>query len=149
MVFFDDQDGNHIAVRLPANPKEIAALHRLFAVANLYVEFEPVHHYLIVLNDRPQVVGGLYYRYEDPEHVHLEKLVVAEKYRKSGVSEGLLSEFFHRLQEEGVQIITVGYLRPQFFYRFGFKIDERYGNMVKILESAKEESRREATLETI
>ena len=63
-----------------------------------------------------------------------EKIVVGERYRKSGVSEGLLEEFFNRMRDKGVNIVTVGFLSPQFFYRFGFKIDERYGNLVKILK---------------
>lgn len=139
VVFIEDNDGNQLAVRKPANPKEIAKLHKLFTLANLPVEFRPEHQYLVVLNPRGRVVAGMFYHHVDAKHVHLEKIVVQEHHRRKEISDGLLNEFFNRLTSQGVEIVTVGYLRPQYFYKFGFKIDHRYGNMMKRLESEEQE----------
>lgn len=133
VVFIEDQHGNLLSIRNPASPKEIGRLHKLFNMARLPVEFRPEHHYLVVLNERLQVIGGLFYGHTEAEQAHLEKIVVDERYRRKGISDGLLNEFFNRLRGQGVKIVTVGYLRPQFFYRFGFALDRRYGNMVKRL----------------
>jgi N-acetylglutamate synthase-like GNAT family acetyltransferase len=144
VVFVHDSEGNRYAIRHPAHPKEIARLHKMFSNASLPVEFRPEHQFLVMLNEHVQVIGGLFYRQTDPECVHLEKVVVDERYRKKGLSEGLLHEFFNRLISQGVKNVTVGFLRPQYFYRFGFKIDERYGNMVKELDTEASKERKEA-----
>ncbi|MCG8605452.1 GNAT family N-acetyltransferase, partial [bacterium] len=136
VVFVKDQYSNVLSIRHPATPKEIAHLHRLFIQANLPLEFQSEHEFLVVLDEKAHVVGGLFYRRILDTTVHLEKIVVAPTHRKHGISDGLLNEFFNRLQNEGVRIVTVGFLRPEFFYRFGFKIDHRYGNMVKRLDKS-------------
>lgn len=134
VVFIEDNEGNQLAIREPANPKEVAKLHKLFTIANLPVEFTPEHRFLVVLGARGQVVGGMFYHYIDASHVHLEKVVVQERYRGREISDGLLKEFFNRLRSQGVEVLSVGFLRPSFFFKFGFRIDHRYGNMVKRLE---------------
>ncbi len=133
MVFIESREGDNFAIRNPANPKEIARLHKLFTAANLPVEFKPEHQFLVVLDARVQVVGGLFYRPVAPGHIHLEKVVVDPYFRKKGVSQGLLTEFFNRAKGQEIKIITVGFFRPQYFYKFGFRIDQRYGNMVRKL----------------
>ncbi|MFQ5823860.1 MAG: GNAT family N-acetyltransferase [bacterium] len=134
VVFIEDDDGNLLSIRHPAAPKEIARLHRLFTLANMPVEFHPEHQFLVVLDERLQVIGGLFYRQVDVQTVHMEKIVVAERHRKKGVSDGLMREFFNRLRSQRIKIVTVGFLRPEYFYKFGFKIDHHYGGMVKNLE---------------
>ncbi|MCH7675661.1 GNAT family N-acetyltransferase [candidate division KSB1 bacterium] len=133
IVFIEDQEGHKLGIRRPASAKEIAKLHKLYTMANLPIEFRPEHQYLIVVNERLQVIGGIFYRFIEPQNVHLEKIVVDNRYRKKGVSNGLMQEFFNRLKNQEVKIVTVGFLRPEFFYRFGFKIEHSYGNMVKRL----------------
>ncbi|MFQ6114864.1 MAG: GNAT family N-acetyltransferase, partial [bacterium] len=141
VVFIEDDDGNLLSIRHPATPKEIARLHRLFTLANMPVEFRTEHQFLVVLNERLQVIGGLFYHQVDAQTVHMGKIVVAEPHRKKGVSDGLMTEFFNRLRNQGVKIVTVGFFRPEYFYKFGFKIDHRFGNMVRKIEpTARKES---------
>ena len=133
IVFIEDLEGRKLGIRQPASAKEIAKLHKLYTMANLPIVFRPEHQYLIVVNERLQVIGGLFYRFVESNHVHLEKIVVDNRYRKKGVSNGLMLEFFNRLKNQEVKVATVGFLRPEFFYKFGFKIEHSYGNMVKRL----------------
>ncbi len=134
VVYVEDKEGYQFAIRHPVSPKEIARLHKLFTLANLAVDFRPDHQFLLILNDKSHVIGGLFYRNAKPGHVHLEKVVVDGHYRRKGISDGLLNDFFNRLMSQAIEIVTVGFLRPQFFYKFGFQIDHRYGNMVKKLK---------------
>jgi predicted GNAT family N-acyltransferase len=128
-----DYEGGSFFIRTPVNPKEIARLHQLFLINNLSVQFKPDHLYLIALNERNQLIGGLFYSKVDRETAHIEKIVVADYYRKKGVSDGILKEFFKRMKNEHYEFVTTGFFRPEYFYRFGFKIERKYAGLVKKL----------------
>jgi long-chain acyl-CoA synthetase len=134
VVQLADYDGGIYSVRTPVNPKEITRLHQLFLANNLSVEFRPEHRYLVAINDRNQLIGGVFYRSIDNQTVHIEKIVVTTYYRKKGVSDGILNEFFKRARNDHFKFVTTGFFRPEYFYRFGFKIERKYAGLVKILD---------------
>ena len=134
VVTLEDYDGAHYHVRKPISPKEISRLHKIFLEANLPVVFKPEHRYLIAVSERGFVIGGLFYRILDERTVHIEKIVVTGKYRRKGISEGLMREFFSRMQDGKFRYVTTGFFRPEYFYRFGFKIERKYAGLVKDLE---------------
>ena len=63
----------------------------------------------------------------------MEKVVVSNRYRKKGISEGLMKEFFNRMRGENMEQVTTGFFRPEYFYRFGFKVERKYSGLVKNL----------------
>jgi GNAT superfamily N-acetyltransferase len=135
VVTVEDRDGNNLRIRHALNPREVARLHRLFLDANLEVHFRQEHRYLVALNDRNRVIGGIYYDVEeDGTGAHLEKIVVAQRYRRCGIAEGLMNEFFNRLRDAGVTTVTTGFFRPEYFYTFDFKIEKKYAGLVKKLQ---------------
>ncbi len=135
VVTLEDHDGNPFHIRHALNPKEVARLHRLFLESNLEVRFRPEHRYLVALNDRLQLIGGIYYDIEeDGTSAHLEKIVVAESYRKKGIAHALMQEFCNRLRAAGVKAVTTGFYRPEYFYGFGFKLERHYAGLVKPLD---------------
>jgi len=135
VVTLDDVDGNAFRVRHALSPKEVERLHRLFLAAKLDVRFGPEHRYLVAINDKEQIIGGIYYTVEEGgTSAHLEKIVVAERYRRKGVADGLMKQFFNRLRAAGFQTVTTGFFRPEYFYSYGFKIERRYAGLVKELE---------------
>lgn len=133
VVQLQDNDGNLYLIRHPVNPKEISRLHQLFIETNLNVNFRPEHQYLVAVSDRGFIIGGLFYYRTDEETVHMEKIVVANRYRRKGISEGLMNELFSRLKGEKVKFVTTGFFRPEYFYRFDFKIERKYAGLVKEL----------------
>ena len=133
VVTFLDREGEQIQVRDPLNPREVARLHRLFHKFNLPVSFQPQDQFLLAFNEREQLVGGLFYYRHDKETVHLEKIVVADHYRRKGVSGGILNEFFNRMKALNYLRVKTGFFRPEFFYRFGFRIEKGYAGLVKNL----------------
>jgi GNAT superfamily N-acetyltransferase len=134
VVTLEDQDGSPFQVRHALSPKEVARLHRLFLAASLDVRFRPEHQYLVAVNDRGILIGGIVYEMEDEGRgSHLEKIVVAERYRKKGVADGLMKEFFNRVRAAGAAAVTTGFFRPEYFYAYGFKIEKRYAGLVKEL----------------
>ncbi len=135
VVSLDDVDGNVFRVRHALLPKEVERLHRLFLAAKLDVRFGPEHRFLLAINDREQIIGGIYYKVEeDGTTAHLEKIVVAERYRRKGVADGLMHQFFNRLRAAGTKTLTTGFFRPEYFYSYGFKIERRYAGLVKDLD---------------
>jgi len=135
VVALEDLDGGLFRVRHALLPREVERLHRLFLAARLDVQFGPEHRYLVGINERDQIIGGIYYEIEeDGQRAHLEKIVVAESYRRKGVADGLMKEFFNRLRAAGVKAVTTGFFRPEYFYAHGFKIEKRYAGLVKSLQ---------------
>jgi long-subunit acyl-CoA synthetase (AMP-forming)/N-acetylglutamate synthase-like GNAT family acetyltransferase len=134
VVTQEDHDGGAFQVRHALTPKEVGRLHRLFLAAKLDVRFRPEHQYLVAVNDRGVLIGGIYYEMEDEgRSAHLEKIVVAERYRKKGVADGLMTEFFNRMRAAGASTVTTGFFRPEYFYGYGFTIEKRYAGLVKVL----------------
>jgi long-subunit acyl-CoA synthetase (AMP-forming)/GNAT superfamily N-acetyltransferase len=134
VVSLEDQEGGRFRVRHALNPKEVGRLHKLFFAAKLDVHFRPEHRYLVAINDRQQILGGIYYEIEEGgESAHLEKIVVAEAWRRKGVADGLMGELFNRLRAAGVKTVTTGFFRPEYFYGYGFRIEKRYAGLVKSL----------------
>jgi len=134
VVTLEDHDGTPFQVRHALSPKEVGRLHRLFVAAKLDVRFRAEHQYLVAVNDRGGLIGGIFYELEDEgRSAHLEKIVVAERLRKKGVADGLMKEFFNRVRAAGATTVTTGFFRPEYFYGYGFKIEKRYAGLVKEL----------------
>ena len=133
VVQLQDDDGNIFTIRNPINPKEISKLHQLYLEANLNVNFRPEHQYLVALSERGFIIGGTFYYRSDEDTVHMEKIVVSNRYRRKGISEGLMNELFSRVKSDNIKFITTGFFRPEYFYRFGFKIERKYSGLVKEL----------------
>ena len=133
VVQLTDEDGNPFIIRSPVSPKEISRLHSLFLDSNLIVNFRPEHRFLVALSERGFIIGGLFYEMIDEHTVHMEKIVVSSRYRKTGISESLMNEFLKRLKSEHLKYVTTGFFRPEYFYKFGFKVEKKYSGLVKEL----------------
>jgi long-subunit acyl-CoA synthetase (AMP-forming)/GNAT superfamily N-acetyltransferase len=134
VVTVEDRDGRPYYIRHAISPKEVARLHRLFLAARLPVQFRPDHRFLVAINPRGHLIGGLFYEVQPESHsAHMDKLVVAEPFQRQGVAGALLDELGNRLRTAGYRSLTTGFFRPQFFYRYGFTVERRYAGLVKSL----------------
>ncbi len=134
VVSMTDQLGRRFQIRPPVSPREVSRLHRLFVEASLPVSFGSEHDFLIAVGDRGEPIGGLFYDVDaDSRTAHLDKIVVAERFRRHGVGEALMGEFIERLRGAGLARLMTGYFRPEFFRRFGFAVDPRVGGLVREL----------------
>ncbi len=133
VVEYEDYDGIPFTIRKPVSPKEISRLYQLFIDANLLVNFRPEHNFLVAISERGFIIGGLFFNYVDDKTVYMDKIVVSNRYRKKGISDRLMNELFNRLKSEKVNFVTTGFFRPEYFYRFGFKIERKYSGLVKDL----------------
>ena len=133
VVQLTDEEGNPFMIRSPISPKEISKLHSLFLDSNLVVNFRPEHRFLVALSERGFIIGGLFYEMIDEQTAHMEKIVISTRYRRTGISENLMNEFLKRLKSEHIRYVTTGFFRPEYFYKFGFKVEKKYSGLVKEL----------------
>jgi len=139
VVSLEDSEGVPFRIRHALNPKEVGRLHRLFLAAKLQVQFRPEHRFLVALNERGAIIGGLFYD-EEPESqtAHMEKIVVANGNQGRGIAGALIEELRNRLRTAGYTSLTTGFFRPQFFYRMGFTVEKRYAGLYQSLVEEKE-----------
>lgn len=64
VVRLEDQNGAPFLVRHALSPREVGRLHRLFVAAKLDIRFRAEHQYLVAVNDRGTLIGGIYYELE-------------------------------------------------------------------------------------
>jgi GNAT superfamily N-acetyltransferase len=134
VVTLEDSEGAPYRIRHALNPKEVGRLHRLFLAAKLQVQFRPEHRFLVALNERGTLIGGLFYE-EDPESqtAHMDKIVVSNGFQGRGIAAALMAELGNRLRTAGYTSLTTGFFRPQFFYRMGFTVEKRYAGLYRSL----------------
>ncbi|WP_041453395.1 GNAT family N-acetyltransferase [Anaeromyxobacter dehalogenans] len=134
VVALTDEAGERFTVRGPVSPREVARLLHMFHESNLQVTFTTEHEFLLCLDPKDTVIGGLFYRQVAPDRVHMEKLVVGRRLRGRGVADGLMREFARRLKARGVRRMETGYFQPEYLRRFGFRTDPTSGGLVREIE---------------
>ncbi len=135
VVGLTDAEGRRFSVRAPATPREVAKLIHLFEEANLAVTFSAEHEFLLALDSKETVIGGLFYRAAGADRVFMEKLVVSRKQRGKGVSDGLMRELMRRLRGRGARALETGFFQPKYFRRYGFRTDPGSGGLVADLDA--------------
>jgi long-subunit acyl-CoA synthetase (AMP-forming) len=128
-------DGSHYTLRGPVSPREVARLLHLFHESNLEVAFSTEHEFLLALDAKGTVIGGLFYRPVAAGRTHMEKVVVGRKHRAKGVADGLIRDFFRRLQARGVFAVETGYFQPDYLKRFGFRTDPSSGGLIREIDA--------------
>ncbi len=140
VVTYEDSEGRPYQIRHALSAKEVGRLHRLFLTAKLQVQFRPEHRFLVAVDDRGNLLGGLFYEEQPEDHTaHMDKIVVAEGFSGRGIARALIDELRNRLLTAGYRSLTTGFFRPQFFYRMGFKVERRYAGLVRSLSEEDEE----------
>ncbi len=141
VVTHEDAEGQPYQVRHALSAKEVGRLHRMFLAAKLQVQFRPEHRFLVAVDERGNLLGGLFYE-EQPEgqSAHMEKIVVAERFQGRGIAAALIEEVCNRLRSAGCRSLTTGFFRPQFFYRMGFTVERRYAGLFRSLVEEPDDS---------
>jgi long-subunit acyl-CoA synthetase (AMP-forming) len=130
-----DEEGSRFWIRGPVSPREVARLLQLFHEAHLQVTFGGEHEFLLALDAKETVIGGLFWRHVSSGRAHMEKVVVTRKHRGKGVSDGLMREFVRRLRARGIGLLETGYFQPEYLRRYGFRTDPTSGGLVLDLGS--------------
>ncbi len=133
MISRHDSKGTAFRIRRAMHPKEIIQLQQHFVKARMDINFTHEHKFLVALNKKGSVIGGLFYLDQGDDVVYMDKVVVSDNHRGGGISRGLLNEFVNRMRNAQKKMITTGFLHPGYFYKFGFIIEKDQGGLVKYL----------------
>ncbi|MDP6339768.1 MAG: AMP-binding protein [Candidatus Marinimicrobia bacterium] len=133
VVLIEDKSGNTFKIRPPFHPKEVARFHRLLLEAKLDVQFEAQHEFLLIMDKKDHLAGGVFWKRMGPRIAHLEKVVIVPHYRKSYLSIRLIEELFNRIKIKKFEFLTVGFFQSGLFYKLGFEINQKFGGLVKKL----------------
>jgi long-subunit acyl-CoA synthetase (AMP-forming)/GNAT superfamily N-acetyltransferase len=134
VVSLTDDDGGRYQIRGPTHPREVARFFQLCQDAHINAAFGAEHEYLLAIDEKELVIGGLYYRWLKPPRAFLEKMVVGRKHRGKGIGDSIMREFFRRMRGRGVTTLETGYLAPELLRRYGFRTDPTSGGVVRDLE---------------
>jgi long-subunit acyl-CoA synthetase (AMP-forming)/GNAT superfamily N-acetyltransferase len=129
-----DATGRPFTVREPIGAGEIGRLLRLLSESGL-APGSPAGQLVLVDADE-RVVGGITWRASAPKVAHLEGLVVTPSLRARGLAVALLDDFCGRLASAGYTAVHTHFGPGPFPFAPGFRVDRRWGGLVRLLEPA-------------
>ena len=131
-----DSIGLSYTIRRPVSPSEIGSLHKLFILDNYPLKIVNDLKYLVITDqdDDENIIGGISYKILYPKIANIEGIEIAKSYRGRGLAGKLVEDFCERLLSEGIKTVTTHYYLKSFFERFNFKLDNRYGGLVRFLK---------------
>jgi hypothetical protein len=140
VTHFADARGESYDLREPVEPEEIGQLYRLFFQERFPKTVSELDRYLVVVDAAGRVVGGLCYKLESAELAHLDGAVVNSSVGGRGIATALLEDFATRMASRGIKVLRTGFFMRRFCERRGFRIDHRWGGLVRFLGGAELEA---------
>ena len=123
----------------PSVPRKSEGSIGSFLAAKLSVQFRREHRFLVAVNERSQLIGGLFYEVNtEARTAHMDKVVISDHFQGRGIAGHLLEELCNRMRSSGAVSVTTGFFRPQFFYRNGFTVEKRYAGLVRRIDAPQE-----------
>ena len=128
-----DNRGTEYTVREPTAAAEVGQLYRLFLVAGFPKTISVEDRFLIAIGGEEQIIGGVCYQVPENEIVNLDGIVVTGSLLDRGITSALLEDFCARMTEQGHEAIRTHFFLRTFYQRHGFRIDNRWGGLVRFL----------------
>jgi GNAT superfamily N-acetyltransferase len=130
---FNDSRGEPYTIREPIEPAEIGRVIGLVVQGGFPNIISPHAKFLIAIDGQERIVGGMFYRMEDPKVAHLDGIVVARSVRRRGISGALLEAFCSRMAAHGVEVVTTHFFARRFYLARGFHVDKAWGGLIRFL----------------
>jgi len=130
---FDDRYGRSYVVEEPAGPAEVGQLYRLFLRAGYPKTPSKSDRYLVAMDEAEQIIGGVVYHELDPGAVFLDGIVVTQALAERGIAAAILQDFCTRLKALGFDTIKTHFFLRRFYQKHGFRVDQRWGGLVRFL----------------
>lgn len=136
-TYFDNR-GRRYSVRKSSSPYEASVLYRLFVLSEYPIRVSSDMQFLLLFEgDEERLIGGVIYKTQGEFVANLEGLVVAPAFRNLGLGGALLEDFCGRLASEGFKAVITYYTNRRFFEKNNFRIDSRWGGLVRFLTRTK------------
>ncbi|MCP4706567.1 MAG: GNAT family N-acetyltransferase, partial [candidate division Zixibacteria bacterium] len=131
-----DKRGEKYYITEPKKPSEIGQLYRLFFKEGYPKTVTERDQFLLVFDGQDQIVGGLCYRYDGEDIVHLDGSIITPALSGNGIGSLLLEDFCTRMTEMGIRLIKTHFFLRKFYAKRGFIIDSRWGALVRFLDNS-------------
>ncbi|HEX05401.1 MAG TPA: GNAT family N-acetyltransferase, partial [Bacteroidetes bacterium] len=129
----NDNHGEKYDIREPIEPEEVGSLYRLFYQERFPKSVSELDHHLIVTDSTDRVIGGLTYKDQDKDVVHMDGLVTSGPLMGRGIATALLEDFVTRMSSQGAKVLKTDFLMRNFCERRGFNINRNWGGLVRFI----------------
>jgi long-chain acyl-CoA synthetase len=131
--YIQDKQGSEYIFREPLEPSEIGKLYRLFFEENYPKSISEMDKHMVVLDQQGRVIGGLCYIVLENHVVLLDGSAVTTPLKGRGIGTAMIDTFCSRMASEGVKVIKAHFLLGNFYLKLDFKVDQKWGALVKFL----------------
>ncbi len=121
-------------IREPLSAEEVGKLYRLFFQQHFPKTVSEMDQHIVTTDSLDRIIGGICFKRVDEEVVHLDGLVVAPHLKRRGIGGAMLEDFCVRLAAQGVKVIKTHFFMRKFCSKHGFKVDRRWGGLVRFLD---------------
>ena len=129
-----DKQKKIFTVREPVSPAEVGHVYRLFYTEKYPKTVSKSDNFFVVLDEQDRIVSGICYKYIDEQTVHIDGTVVVSQLKGRGIGTALVEDFFNRMLSKGIEAVTTYFFLRAFYNRLGFRLDKKWGALVKFLE---------------
>ncbi len=129
-----DKFGVSYTFREPISPQEIGQLYQLFYKENYPKEISEDDKHLVLIDNYGRVIGGLAYKELLDNIVLLDGMVVTSSLQGRNLGTAMINDFFARMGAKGIKVIKAHFLFGNYYLKHNFKVDEKWGALVRYLE---------------
>ncbi len=98
----------------------------------------------MLLDAEERIVGGITWRVAAPRVAHVEGVVIAPAVRAQKLAGALIEDFCARLASAGYAAVHTHFGPGPFPFAPGFRVDRRWGGLVRFLDPPEGGSRKDA-----
>ena len=131
--FLSDRSGRSYTFSETLDPAEIGQAYRLYFKENYPKIVSQQDRHFVLKDAQERIVGGLCYRMLSNRVAWIDVIAVTSQLKSSGLGGAALDDFCGRMASQGAPLVMTHLYLPGFFLRHGFKLDKRWGALVKTL----------------
>lgn len=131
--FLTDRAGRPYTFSETLDPAEIGQAYRLYFREKFPKIVSQQDRHFVLKDAQERIVGGLCYRMLSNRVAWIDVIAVASQLKSSGLGGEALEDFCGRMASQGSPLVMTHLYLPGFFLRHGFKLDKRWGALVKTL----------------
>jgi len=131
--FLADRAGRTYTFAETLDPAEIGQAYRLYFREKYPKIVSQQDRHFVLKDAQERIVGGLCYRMLSNRVAWIDVIAVTSQLKSSGLGGAALEDFCGRMASQGSPLVMTHLYLPGFFLRHGFKLDKRWGALVKTL----------------
>ena len=134
-----DKSGAEYLMREPIEPGEIGQLYQLFFEESYPKTISKMDQHFVVTDRFERVIGGICYKMLDNHIALLDGSAITTPLQGKGIGSAMIEDFFSRMSNKGVKTIKAHFLFGNYYLKHNFRVDKKWGALVKHLDMEQEE----------